>query len=64
MHLCNIAVSFVPLLFAKWSGAFAVFAATSVLAGLLDSAFVILQRYNRARIWNLLNRVQARENPQ
>ena len=64
VHLCSVAVSFVPLLFAKWFGAFAVFAITSVLAGAFDSAFVILQRYNRARMWNLLNKLQAKENAQ
>lgn len=50
-HEICLAASFVPLLFARWFGAFPVFLITSILAAVLaDLPFVLVQRYNRPRL--------------
>lgn len=56
IHECNIAVSFLPLLFSCWAGAFPVFLITSLLAAGYDLLFVLLQRYNRPRVVKILNK--------
>ena len=56
VHEIIIVLSFVPVFFSIWFGAAMVFIITSVLAALLDIAFVIIQRYNRPRIIRLLER--------
>ncbi len=60
VHEVIILLSFVPLLFTVWFGAFGVFLVTSLLAAAFDSIFVIIQRYNRPRLIMLAER-QARE---
>ena len=50
IHETNMVVSFLPVLAAIWFGALPIFLVTSVLAAGYDGLFVILQRYNRARI--------------
>lgn len=50
VHETNMLLSFVPLIFARWFGAFYVFLITSAGGALFDLLFVIMQRYNRARV--------------
>ncbi len=50
VHETNIVFSFVPLIASRWFGAFEVFFITSVLSAIFDLIFVIMQRFNRARI--------------
>lgn len=60
VHECIIPLSFLPLLAALHFGTFPAFLITSVLAALVDSAFVILQRYNRPRIVMLAEKQKQR----
>lgn len=50
VHETNMALSFVPLTAARWFGSFYVFLLTSIGGCIFDLVFVIMQRYNRARI--------------
>ena len=50
VHEANMLLSFLPVLASRWFGAFYVFLATSLCGAAFDLAFVIMQRYNRARI--------------
>ncbi len=60
VHLTIILLSFVPLLFSLiWQNLF-VFLITSILAALVDTVFVILQRYNRPRLVRLMEKQQSR----
>lgn len=56
IHTIDVIVSFIPLLFTIYAGAFFVFLITSILAAMFDGALVIMQRYNRPRIVKLINR--------
>lgn len=56
VHEIIIVCSFLPLLASLLWGEFWVFATTSVIAALLDSVFVIIQRYNRPRLMRLLEK--------
>ncbi len=49
VHETIVVLSFLPLIASTWLGAPLVFLATSILSALIDSIFVILQRYNRPR---------------
>ena len=68
VHVCNVALSFVPLLFAIPFGALGVFLATSIAAAAFDTVFVVMQRYNRPRLMRLMQmqakRQKGRENEQ
>ena len=55
-HIVIIPLSFVPIAFIAVWGAAAVFIITSVVAAFFDSYFVVLQRYNLARIQPLLQK--------
>lgn len=59
VHEVIIVFSFLPLLFALVWGAFPVFLVTSILSGLFDSCFVIIQRYNRPRLIRILSKKEA-----
>ncbi len=50
VHETNIILSFVPLTASVWFGSFYVFLITSVCGAVFDLLFVIMQRYNRARV--------------
>lgn len=50
VHETNMLLSFLPLITAKWFGSFFVFLITSICGSIFDLLFVIVQRYNRARI--------------
>lgn len=56
VHETNIILSFVPIIAVKWFGAFYVFLITSICGALFDLLFVIIQRYNRARVMKLILR--------
>lgn len=58
VHELILPLSFVPVCWSKYWGAFGVFLLTSLAAALVDSSFIILQRYNRPRLLRLLNRQQ------
>ena len=53
VHEVIMVCSFLPLLASLLWGDFWVFMATSVTAALIDSVFVMLQRYNRPRLMRL-----------
>ena len=55
VHKLIIIFSFVPVLFTLWFDSFWVFMITSIIAALIDTLFVIMQRYNRPRIIKLIN---------
>ena len=59
VHEGIILLSFVPLLFAVWWGAFPVFLITSLVAAGVDCCFVIMQRYNRPRLVRILEKKEA-----
>ncbi len=54
VHETIVVLSFAPIAVGIWFGAYPVFITTSVLAALFDMMFVIMQRYNRARIVRLI----------
>ncbi len=56
VHETNAVLSFLPIVAGHWFGAYPVFIITSILAALVDLLFVIIQRYNRQRIVNFLER--------
>ncbi len=56
VHETIMVFSLLPILCTRWVGSFPAFLTTSVIAMLIDSVFVILQRYNRPRILKILNR--------
>lgn len=55
VHKIIILLSFVPVLFTLLFGSFWVFMITSIISALIDTIFVIMQRYNRPRIIKLIN---------
>lgn len=55
-HKIIVVLSFLPLLFSKPLDGFVPFLITSVLAAVFDMQFVIIQRYNRARLSKILLR--------
>ena len=56
MHEIIIVLSFLPVGLAFWFRPAGVFLATSFLSALVDSLFVIMQRYNRPRLLKLVSR--------
>ena len=60
VHEVITMLSFVPILFTVWLGAAGVFRTTSCLAALLDTVFVMVQRYNRPRLQRLIQKQSKR----
>lgn len=60
IHEANCLLSFLPLFAAIWFGDLPVFLITSLLAGVFDLLFVIVQRYNRSRIDRILRKMERR----
>ena len=60
VHETIILLSFLPLLLTFLWGAFPVFLITSLLAAAFDSCFVIMQRYNRPRLVQILSKKEAK----
>lgn len=56
VHVIIVVLSFVPILATLLWGSFWVFLITSIVAACMDSAFVIMQRYNRPRIIRMIER--------
>lgn len=56
IHEVIMILSFVPVIFSVWVGGMRVFIVTSCMSSLLDSVFVILQRYNRPRLMRLIEK--------
>ena len=54
VHEIIVLCSFLPLLFALLFGEFWIFLITSILAAAFDLLFVIMQRYNRPRLFRIL----------
>lgn len=50
VHETNIILSFIPVIASRWFGSFYVFLITSICGAVFDLLFVIIQRYNRARV--------------
>ncbi len=50
VHEVNVILSFLPLAASVWFGSFFVFLITSIGGAVFDLIFVIMQRYNRARV--------------
>ncbi len=50
VHEVNIILSFVPIIATVWFGSFFVFLITSIGGAVFDLIFVVMQRYNRARV--------------
>lgn len=56
VHETIVVFSFLPIVACRWFGSAPVFVITSLLAAAIDLSFVMMQRYNRARIekiWHL-----------
>lgn len=56
VHEVIMVLSFSPMLLCRKFGAAGVFAVTSILAALVDGAFVIMQRFNRPRLIRVLEK--------
>ena len=54
VHEFIVLLSFLPILFTVFWGAFEVFFITSILAAAFDCCFAIIQRYNRPRLVRIL----------
>ncbi len=50
VHEVNVILSFVPIIVTIWFGSFFVFLITSIGGAVFDLIFVVMQRYNRARV--------------
>lgn len=56
VHLIVVVLCFVPILATLIWGAFWVFFITSVLSAVVESMFVIVQRYNRPRVMRMIEK--------
>ena len=63
VHECIIALSFMPVILTIFFHGFWAFFSTSLAAALLDSLFVMMQRYNRPRILKLAERKNQHSSP-
>lgn len=64
VHETIVILSFLPIISTAWWGSFWVFLITSICAAVLDSLFVMMQRYNRTRIMRLARRDKVKEHPE
>ncbi len=60
VHEVIVMLSFLPLIEVLWFDSFFVFLSTSVASACFDMMFVIMQRFNRQRILNMIQREQRR----
>lgn len=56
VHETIVMLSFLPILASIWFGSIWVFIITSILGAFIDMIFVIMQRYNRPRIIEIVER--------
>ncbi len=61
-HELIVVCSFLPIVAARWFHALPAFLITSLLAAAFDLSFVIMQRYNRARIMKLVQKKAMAKN--
>lgn len=54
VHEIIAVLSFIPVILSKWFGSCGVFVITSFIAALIDSSFVMIQRFNRPRLLKLI----------
>ena len=54
VHEVILVLSFAPIIATVWWGAFAVFLITSIFAACMDLSFVMMQRYNRPRVLQMI----------
>lgn len=54
VHETIVILSFLPILASFWFGEAPAFVCTSVLSAVFDFSFVMIQRYNRPRILNII----------
>lgn len=59
VHETIAVLSFLPIVSSIWFGATFVFVLTSLFSALFDLTFVILQRYNRPRVFQMLSRPRS-----
>ena len=57
VHEVNVILSFIPIFASLWVGAFEVFLVTSILSAGFDLLFVFMQRFNRARILKMRQKI-------
>lgn len=62
IHETNMILSFIPVIASRWFGSFYVFLITSICGAVFDLLFVIIQRYNRARIIKITSRKKKKDN--
>ncbi len=55
VHEVIIIFAFLPIIATIWFGALEVFVITSIISAIIDTFFVVVQRYNRPRIIRFLN---------
>lgn len=60
VHETNVVLSFLPLAAVPFAGSLPAFLITSLLAAAADSLFVIMQRFNRGRMVQLIDHQQRR----
>lgn len=56
VHETIVVLSFLPIVASIWFGSIAVFIITSMFGAFIDMIFVIMQRYNRPRIIEIVDR--------
>ena len=61
VHETIVPLSFLPVAASVWLGALPVFLITSVFAALFDGLFVVMQRYNRARVVRHLDKTRRKQ---
>lgn len=61
VHETIILFSFLPTVASIWFGALPVFVVTSVIAACIDGLFVVIQRYNRPRVMELIRRRKKKQ---
>ena len=54
VHEIIVILSFLPIILSVWFGELAVFIITSIISALIDTIFIIMQRYNRPRLIKLM----------
>lgn len=63
VHEVIVVLSFLPVAVSAWLGDTLIFVITSLLAAGFDMMFVIMQRYNRPRILQIVQRLKERAHP-
>lgn len=61
VHEIIAVLSFMPVILSKWLGSCGVFVITSLIAALIDSSFVMIQRFNRPRLLKVIKRLKEVE---